>query len=306
MSKETYMQSMRGLGTDIELRLLATSIFEAEKIFAMLWEEIRAFEARFSRFLSSSELSQSNERAGEKVPISKQFKDILEVAKSFGEVSDGMFNPFILPCLQRSGYLYSMVAEETDAPDFSKRKMAKIENLEIGEDWMRIPEDAIDLGGIGKGYVADHLASLLIGTSEGFCFSLGGDIVARGFDETGKPWNITIQSAENREEDSAFFTSTLEQYGVATSGYVRDKDGKVQEHQINPTSHIETDTTYDMCSVAAKNATTADVFASCILLGGKKYAEKYVKEGIVDAVFLQGTYLVEPLLLGKGFTLKES
>jgi len=297
---------MRGLGTDIEVRLTTNKPSKAETYFNTIWGDVVDFETRFSRFRAESELSQFNMQAGKKMKISEPFKDILETAKRFGQVTDGMFNPFVLPCLQRGGYMYSMNGGDVEStPDFSKRKMTKLEALEIGEDWAQIPEDtAIDLGGIGKGYLADQLAGSLGDVFDGFCISLGGDIIAKGVDGKGEYWNIDVQSAKDRAENSARFESTHSVFGLATSGHVRDREGRLQEHQINPTSHIQTDTTYDMCSVAAADATTADVLASSMLLGGPEYARPYLENETVYAVLFQGKGFTPPLLLGKGFILK--
>ena len=308
MMKQTYMQSMQALGTSIELRLVVSSVIEAEIWFTQLWKEVVTFENTFSRFKFESELTQFNIRAGEKVPVSKMCKDIFERAKECAEITDGMYNPFILPSLQRAGYIDSMTTcgdtTEKINLDFSERDVVVYTELEIGENWARIPaHSALDLGGIGKGYLADYLASLLATSVDNYCLSLGGDIVAKGTDEFGEKWSIDIQSSKDRSTNCAHFASEENSVGVATSGTVRVKRGKMQEHQINPVSQTPTKTPYSLCSVASRDATTADVMASTILVGGVVLAKRLLKEDIIMGVLLQDEKSEKPLVLGKGFTL---
>jgi FAD:protein FMN transferase len=317
MMQQTYMQSMQALGTTVELRLVAPSMAVAEAWFTLLWKETVSFEHGFSRFISDSELSQFNLHAGEKTFVSKTCKDILEKAKQFGEITGGIFNPFVLPSLQRVGYVDSMTPVDADDAvsvlDFSDRDVVAYTQLKIGDDWARIPaQSAIDLGGIGKGYLADHLASLLTTPAtnpteltqiESYCFSLGGDIIAKGTDERNQKWRIDIQSSRDRLQSRAYFVSDEDMVGVATSGTVRKKEGKEQEHQINPASQAPTETQYALCSVASHNAITADVIASSILVGGENLANTLLKDGVISGVLLQDAVSENPLVLGKGFTL---
>ena len=304
---QTYMQSDRGLGSEIELRLATDNKALAEKYFPALWRLIAEFENRFSRFKPQSELSLFNARAGEKMKISREFKALLEASLKFAGLSGGLFNPFVLPALQRAGYVGSM---SIDAPasyseDYSGRKTADYSKLEIGSDWAMIPEEtAIDMGGIGKGYLADLLADSLRGDVPNFCLSLGGDIIAEGSEADG-PWVIDIQSAKDKSKGIATVDIGGSIAGVATSGSVREKNGHVQKHLINPTTKSPVLSPYDVCSVAAKDATTADVLASCAILGGEEFAGKLVEEGAVEAVLLQGELSV-PFLIGKGFLLNKN
>jgi thiamine biosynthesis lipoprotein ApbE len=79
----------------------------------------------------------------------------------------------------------------------STRQAALIQSLEIFDDSAAIPVNtALDMGGIGKGYLADKLANMSeLSSVQGFWFSLGGDVVAKGFDVDDKPWQIAVQDA---------------------------------------------------------------------------------------------------------------
>jgi thiamine biosynthesis lipoprotein ApbE len=297
------MQTGKALGTDVDLRLVISDILEAEKYFSELWDQIYDYEKKYSRFVYSSELNNINKNAGQLVRISPEFKLLLEKAKYFSTLTHDLFNPFILPQLHRAGYVYSMAdAVDKAIPDYSDRQVVNSSFLEIGSDYVCIPENtAIDLGGIGKGYLADMLGNILDGKVDDYCLSLGGDMIVSGKDEN-KDWNIDIQSSVDRNENIAECIITEKKAGVATSGLVRIKGDKEQDHLVglNNKQNI-----YTMCSVLADDTTTADVMASCILLEGEDYAKDLIRQKVVRAVLLQGGATITPCLLGGGFNLKK-
>lgn len=305
MKKQTYMQSAEALGSTVELRLVTHDLPKTEQLFAVLWQTIKDFENRFSRFIPESELSIFNEQAGEKVPISDQFKELLEASKEFSSLTEGIFNPFILPDLQRAGYVHSMNETNSASHDYSERKIAKYTDLEIGHNWARIPKNtAIDLGGIGKGYLADYVASILDNDLEDYCLSFGGDMCARGTDTNG-PWSIDIQSGKNRQENIAHFINHGGRFGIATSGTTREKQRRTQVHLIDPKTGASIPHSESLCTAVADTATAADVLASCILIAGKDFAKRLIKQHSIRAVLLQDKETASPFILGEGFTLKQ-
>src|SRR6185369_2724167 len=265
MIQRTYLQSALALGTTVELRLAAPDTATAEKHFAGLWNEVAQFESKFSRFKPESELNGLNRRAGEKTPISADFKKLLEASQYFSKATGGLFNPFILPALQRAGYTRSLVTA-SPSPDYSERTVVNPEALEVGDGWARIPSGtALDVGGIGKGYLADRLGGMLDHLSENYCLSLGGDMRVKG-EDAGSPWIIDLQSAQDREASCGYF-SDGPLFGIATSGAVREVQGHTQAHLIDPRTGEALQASRSLCTVVAEDAATADVFATCILMG---------------------------------------
>jgi thiamine biosynthesis lipoprotein len=298
MNKQVFMQTAEALGSTVELRVIAAEQYQVDHVFAVLWEEVRTFEQQFSRFKQESELTRFNERAGDEVPISPAFRELLLSVRHYATVSEGLFNPFILPALQDAGYVHSMTDSQTTR-DYRARTIVDPRQLTISDVTAQIPEgSALDLGGIGKGYLADRLASLTDSVAVDYCLSLGGDMRVRGSDVEG-PWQIDVQSAVDRTRDVAYVTCAQDTFGVATSGSTRQKLGASQAHQIDPRSGTALPQSEQMCTVVAPTATAADVMASCILIGGPDYAARAVERGTVYAVLLQdGTQ--PPVQLGEG------
>lgn len=298
-----YMQRMEALGTTIELQLVVPSSGDAERVFPILWDAVRVFESRFSRFIPDSELSVFNVHAGEQVKISDEFEQLLRMTRDVAALTGGFFNPFTLPQLQRQGYTHSLTDRAAHGPDVSTRRVALLHELELGPGWARIPPDAaLDFGGIGKGYLADHLGDIVAhdATVTGCCFSLGGDIHLRGHTAEERAWEIGIQSAQDPEADTATWSTVRDRAGIATSGLVRERNGVRQAHQVLPVGYAP-DHAPTLATVASSTTTLADVLASSILSGGEQFASRMLEEGHIDAALLQ--YADRPsVLLGTGIT----
>lgn len=287
MSTQLFSQSCDTLGSTVELWVAADDQAHAERWFIELWDMVHVFNNRFSRFIDTSELSILNRQAGTRVPISIAFKQVLERTKFFSALTDGLFNPFVLPNLHRAGYTTSMTVNTHHSSRYDDRIMAKYTELEIGEDWVRIPQDtAIDLGGIGKGYLADELAAHLVQHTNDYCLSLGGDIHISGKRPEGS-WVVDIETLPSTQHVSASYMNAKTPYGIATSGTTRSKAHKAQAHIIDPRTGTPVESDYSTATVAAADTTTADVLASCMLISGTEFAEDMIAKGYARAVLLQ-------------------
>lgn len=289
-------QSNLALGGVVKLSIVTEmSEEESTKMFGKLWKSIFLFERRFSRFLPDSELSAFNRAAGARTIISSEFKSLLTVAKDLSMRTGGLFNPFILPALQRAGYINSAAkGYENDAQEIhTNKKVVPIDRLKIGDSWASIPYGtAIDLGGCGKGYLADQLRGNLIDKKiKGYWLSLSGDIVTYGHDENGDPLRVAIQSAKTLKAESEWtIDCPNKEFSVATSGTFRRKSQSSSEdwhHIINPKTLEPADSNIQLVTVCADACVEADVLASCAVILGDKKAPIFLKSHGVSAALIQ-------------------
>lgn len=273
----TVFQDKIALGSKTELTLVCEASRErAEVILRNFWATIFTFEKKFSRFLPQSELSQFNKAAGVRQPISPEFAALLKAAINAAAQSGGLYNPFILPALQRAGYIHSFVsAHRQDAVDnYSERRVVPIDHLDIGPTWARIPEGtALDMGGCGKGFLCDRLAELAASLDEvrGYYVSLGGDVVVGGCTEDGKQWTVGIEHSVDQSASLAGIVapSYNKAYAVATSSVLYrkgNKNGTDWHHIIDPRTGQPAQSAFVTASIAASSGLIADVAASCVLM----------------------------------------
>lgn len=290
-----FYQKQQALGSHVELSIVTTrDTATVEAIYRELWSRVFQFERRFSRFLPSSELSIFNRNAGLRQPVTLALRKILTAARDISIETEGLYNPFILPALQAAGYKQSLVKgyEHDPVDDHSRKSVVSIDHLEIGDTWARIPYGtALDLGGCGKGYLADELADYIESYTTNYWFSLGGDIIARGTDDTGTLWRITIQDTANDTQDIGWLTTgTKTRTAVASSGTQArrgTKRGKAWHHLIDPRTLRPAETDILLVTVCVSSCFQADVLASCAAILGSRKGKAFVKLHGASAGLLQ-------------------
>ncbi|MFA5003830.1 MAG: FAD:protein FMN transferase [Candidatus Saccharimonadales bacterium] len=311
MITQSY-QTKLALGSDVTL-LLVGDADEAvmDKVLQDLWYAIYSFEQRFSRFVPNSELSAFNRAAGSRLPISPEFRDILIAARQLGDESNGLYNPLILPALHRAGYKNSFVEAYKDdiQEDYSKRSVVPVERLEIGDTWASIPYGtALDLGGCGKGYLADLLANTVVPSwLQGYWLSFGGDVIGQGLDNTGKPWTVAITSAFNGSTSKRVLQTDGRRFAAATSGTTIRRGnykGKNWHHIIDPRTLRPSDSDLSMATVFGYSAVRADVLASCAIILGSNEAPQFLKDHDVQTAYLQGRDNMKRIELEFGSALR--
>lgn len=293
--QQRFQQSGHALGSAVYLTIVSDkNSSEVATQFETLWANITAFEQRFSRFLPGSELSFFNARAGQRTPVSEEFAALLHAAKHMAEKTGGLYNPFVLPGLQKAGYIGSWPTPQKlgTAHDYRARRVVPTSELHIGKGWARIAiNSALDFGGIGKGYLLDLLGGILSRNTQGFWLSLGGDILCSGFDEDGSSWRIAVQSAYNASKSAGNYKNhNGGQMAVATSGTTKRQGlqaGKRWHHLIDPRTGEPADTDILTATVCCVTATEADVFAKCLVIDGSDRAQANLKHYGVRAALLQ-------------------
>ncbi len=293
MKLQSFTQAKLALGSDVLLTLVTDRpVGDVNQLFDTLWIKIFQFEQQFSRFLPSSELSAFNRAAGLKAAVSDDFRTVLSVAKSLAEQTNGLYNPFILPALQRSGYHQSQVKKyQNDKVDnYSDKNVVTHDRLVIGDEWAQIPYGtAIDLGGMGKGYLADKLAEIIPDWVSGYWLSIGGDVVGNGSDEHSKPWLVEIDSGYDEVTDWVYQNNSSK-FSIATSGttvHKWTKDGENRHHIIDPRTLKPASSDVWLSTVVAHDTVTADVLASCAVILGEEQSKQFLKSHGIDTFILQ-------------------
>lgn len=287
----TTYQERRALGCRVQLALVGNDPAYAEELMRQLWLEILYFEKRCSRFLPDSELSQLNRLAGSKQFISPEMRRVLQASQRMSVRTGGLYNPFVLPALQRAGYVGTLEADRQSdvSDDFSGRSLTAADRLEVGDDWMMIPYGtALDLGGCGKGYIGDCLSDMVKDDDRlsGYWFSIGGDTVLDGVDADGRPWTLYLQPDPKRDDriGEVNMLPGAGRLAVATSSTryrAGEKSGKRWSHIIDPRTGRVTDGNVDLAIISATSLLVADVLATCVLIAGSDAAPALLDGGDV-------------------------
>ena len=271
----------KALGSEVMLTLVLDDPKRAEHIFQLLWEKITSFEAQFSR------------TSGVWQTISPEFQEILHSAQLFSHATDGLYNPFILPALQRAGYVGSWPNPTTEiaGTTFTNHEVMTGDALKLEEGQAYIPRGtALDLGGIGKGFLLDKLGAYLAGSVESYWLSLGGDILCKGFDLEDAPWTIAILDTQGDLLPYQITNTTGAPLGIATSGVIKRNgahNGKAWHHIIDPTTQQPSATNVMTATVCAPHAVAADVHAKCLVMLGSDQAHAYYEAHALQGMLIQ-------------------
>ena len=230
---------------------------------------VYAFERRFTRFDAASELSAFNRRAGTWVGVTPMLEALLRAALDAYLLSDGRVNAACLQALVASGYDRSIeaVRARTEAPPQSgeARPLPPLPDvLVVGAGRAHLAAGAaVDLGGIGKGWLADRLSE----DFDNCVINLGGDLRVRGTGPDGAGWSVGLCDGQ---------VVMVSDAGVATSG-TAGRRWCSGHHLIDPRTGRPADTDALAVSVVAADALRAEVLAKGACLVGSSGAAGWLR-----------------------------
>ncbi len=266
--KQIYYFAWRAMNCDVSVQLETEA--DGKALLGGLPAEVEAIEARLSRFRAASELMALNVQAGQWVTASDVLFENVQAAKQASRLTDGMFNPLVLPALVAAGYDRS----------FPEIRHPETTHPVPAADWrgiglrpttreVRIPaESALDLGGVAKGWTAARLADEL--AAYGPCLvNIGGDLVARGAPQGLPGWEVSV---EDPFDHHALATLWLRDAALVTSGtdFRRwtSAKGVEKHHIVDPRTGSPAETDVLTVTVHHPHAPTAEAYAKAVLLRG--------------------------------------
>lgn len=222
--------------------------------------------------------------------IIRVFRKSMEISNE----TDGAFDITVSPLVNLWGFGF----EKTG--DVSKRKIDSIlsfvgyENVALENGRIIKLDDRIslDFNAIAKGYAVDVLGKYL--ESNGikiYMIEIGGDLIAKGIKPEGSKWKIGIEKPANDFDDPQDwqYLVELENQSIATSGNYRryyEKDGMRYSHTINPKTGYPVNHNLLSASVIAKDAMTADAYATAFMVMGLEKTIEFVENRNDIEVFL--------------------
>jgi thiamine biosynthesis lipoprotein len=254
-------EAFRALGTDVRL-------IGAPRAVAGARRAILEYHERLSRFLEASELSRLNADPRPVVPASPLLRAAVRAGLWAAERSGGLVDPCLLGALEAAGYATSFTPgapapppagpHRRAAPDPARRWRAIRVDDEEGTI-ARPPGLRLDLGGSGKGHVADLVAERFAPD----VVDCGGDIRVTG------PREIEIAHPLRREPAARVH---VRDGAVATSSVVarawRRTDGRRAHHLLDPSTGEPVWTGLLAATAVAPTTLEAETLAKMALLRG--------------------------------------
>lgn len=220
-------------------------------------------EALWSRFLPSSEISRLNWAEGIPIKVNPLTVRLIESMRHGFALTNGDFDPTLLPSLLAAGYSTSVVdsTKVTTLPD-SARAPGDLVGITIAGDLVMLPVGTtLDPGGIGKGLAADLVCEFAMAEGAwGVIAEFGGDVVVAGDAPEQSGWRVAVEDPFLGETTGIFVR--LGSGSIATSSQRKRRwhsHGRTSHHLIDPRSDSSAVTDVQTVSVIAGDGRSAEV-----------------------------------------------
>ncbi|MBU0632872.1 FAD:protein FMN transferase [bacterium] len=196
------------------------------------------FEKRYSAYKKDSFLNKINAMAGlEPVICSDEDIELFKRAISVSKETNGAFD-ITIGALSHGAYHFGFRDQKIASKENIEKQICLVDynNIFLENNTLFLKEKGmrLDLGGIGKGYVAKKIAIFLKdnGAKEGL-INVGGEIVS-----FGKSYTIALQDPFS-SDNFLYFKTSKEPISISTSGdYERFIGSKEHNHILNTKSGI--------------------------------------------------------------------
>ncbi len=263
-------RSARLMGTDVHVVVVGPEAL-ADRALARL----RDLEARWSRFVPTSEVNRLTASAGRPVEVSADTALLARRAVDAWRVSAGSVDCTELAAVVAAGYDRPFDTIPTDRPDESaptttRPLLVGPGEIEIVGSTVTLPAGtAFDPGGIGKGLAADLVATELMESgAEGVCVNVGGDLRVMGAGPRGGGWRVSI---DHPHRPQPLTVVTLGDGAVASSTTLKRRwrvGGEERHHLIDPGTGRPSTSDIAFASVLAAQGWKAEALAKAVLLSG--------------------------------------
>jgi thiamine biosynthesis lipoprotein len=244
----------------------------AARILAIVANEVRRIEAKFSRYLPGNVIHRINQAEKEGVEVDEETARLLDYAGRLHELSGGRFDV-------TSGVLRRVW--RFDGSDRVPSEEA-VENVRRHVGWHLLEWDGrrirlrpgmeVDFGGFGKEYAADRACSLVIEASDRSCLiNLGGDLIATRPRENLQYWLVGVESPD-APVPLAARRIRLSAGALATSGDAKRfllKNGVRYGHILDPPTGWPVSDAPRSVTVAAGTCLDAGMLATFAMLHGR-------------------------------------
>jgi FAD:protein FMN transferase len=244
---------------------------------------IRDVLARINLLMSTwdheSELSRFNRFAGtDPFPVSTETFEVFRWSIEMGALTGGALDVTIAPVVEAWGF--GAAPGEGAPPD--PATLARLQeatgvhhlDLDPAGQWVRKhrPDVQVDFSSIAPGYAADRVAATLaeeFGFTE-FLVDVGGELVARGRNEAGQPWQVAVERPDGKGRSIARIVPLLDA-AIATSGdyrNYREVEGERVSHILDPRTARPIRHPLASATVVDQMAVRADSLATALMVLG--------------------------------------
>ena len=270
----------RTMGTTYHIKVVANDDAFVTGLKEKIDRRLLELNRVFSTYIKDSEISRFNafNRVGEKFQISKDFMQVMRMARDIHRFSDGAWDGTVNPLVDLWGF-----GPTRRKPQMPSADAIKTELLRVGFGRIQIIEPnflaknlvtvTLDLNSIAKGYAVDQISELVAANGlKNYLVEIGGEIYAAGLRPDGQRWRVGINRPQKEAAVNAVYkVVSIYNQAFATSGDYRnffELDGVRYSHVIDPRTGYPVSNGVVSVSIIADNCTLADGLATAIMIMG--------------------------------------
>ncbi len=254
----------------------------------------RKYDRLLSTTIDSSDIARINRADTNPVHASQETLDILNAAIEYNRISDGKLDVSLGPVTT----LWTKAREDNSLAESDLIKEALthtgLDKFTIDKDMMCVyksdPDAALDLGALGKGYVADRLKEMLVSRGvTSAIISLGGNIVTIGNKPNGTAFIIGIKKPFSSDNETAADLNVWDRSVVTSGVYERyvNVDKRIYHHIIDPKTGYPAATDIMSATVISDSSLDGDALSTICLLYGLDDAMKLINSTKgTEAIFI--------------------
>jgi thiamine biosynthesis lipoprotein len=245
-----------------------------------------------STYLPESELMRFNKsEPGNWFEVSSQTAEVVALAQSISEKSDGYFDTTVGPLVNLWGfgpgadYLDNKVPDEEEIVQLLEKIGYQAVSVRLDPPALRKSKPvSLDLSAIAKGYAVDKVAEYLgLKGLENYLAEVGGELRTLGVNSRGLPWRVGIESP-GMDGSGPQLAIRVSGKAVATSGDYRnyyEVEGHRYSHTLDPRTGRPITHNLASVTVIADTASEADGWATALsVMGAQKGLELAQEQGL--------------------------
>lgn len=236
--------------------------------------QLLAFEALWSRFIPTSDVSRLNQAMGEPVKVSEPTVRLVAAAIEAWKHTGGAFDPTVYDSLVGLGYnrTFSQIRPPTDSrPQHASPGCNGIE-IDSRRSRVRLPRGVrFDPGGIGKGLAADLVAGHVMASgASGVVVNVGGDLCTRGSGIHDGWWLVEIDEPATGARSVRVLMDNAA-LASSTPSKRRWPVGPTEAHHlIDPATGNPAETQWALVTAIAGEAWWAEAATKALILNGPR------------------------------------
>ena len=244
-------------------------------------ESFESVASSCTRFDPSSALMQANAAGKSWVQVPPECFEAISAAYDAYRLTSGLFDPRTIEVLTQLGYGSSLPFEtaQISITTSGRQKSPRVREWKPAFDraraCVRVGDEPVDLGGMGKGLAVRWACQILAGTGDSVLVEAGGDVMACGGGPNGDGWMISVEDPFGGADPVAVLRLT-DRAAATSSVRIRSwiVDGEQVHHLVDPRTRRPAQSFLRSVTVVHEDPALAEVWSKSLFIAGRRQIRK--------------------------------